>query len=131
MSDSVRPHRRQPTRLPHPWDSPGKNAGVGCHFLLQKTITGASKNSSGQINIYAPRRYSSNVKGLQRPKESVIKAKAAAVFMQRVSPARSCVKCFTCIIFHNPRHRPIKKETKISELKSPAQVLFALFRVRT
>ena len=35
MSNSVRPHRRQPTRLPHPWDSPGKNTGVGCHFLLQ------------------------------------------------------------------------------------------------
>ena len=35
MSDSVRPHRQQPTRLPHPWDSPGKNSGVGCHFLLQ------------------------------------------------------------------------------------------------
>ena len=35
MSDSVRPHRRQPTRLPHPWDSPGKSTGVGCHFLLQ------------------------------------------------------------------------------------------------
>ena len=35
MSDSMRPHRRQPTRLPHPWDSPGKNTGVGCHFLLQ------------------------------------------------------------------------------------------------
>ena len=34
VSDSVRPHRRQPTRLPHPWDSPGKNTGVGCHFLL-------------------------------------------------------------------------------------------------
>ena len=31
----MRPHRRQPTRLPHPWNSPGKNAGVGCHFLLQ------------------------------------------------------------------------------------------------
>ena len=31
----VRPHRRQPTRLPRPWDSPGKNTGVGCHFLLQ------------------------------------------------------------------------------------------------
>ena len=29
------PHRRLPTRLPHPWDSPGKNTGVGCHFLLQ------------------------------------------------------------------------------------------------
>ena len=35
MSDSVRPHRWQPTRLPRPWDSPGKNTGVGCHFLLQ------------------------------------------------------------------------------------------------
>ena len=35
MSDSVRPHRRQPTRLPSPWDSPGKNTWVGCHFLLQ------------------------------------------------------------------------------------------------
>ena len=35
MSDSVRPQRWQPTRLPRPWESPGKNTGVGCHFLLQ------------------------------------------------------------------------------------------------
>ena len=35
MSNSVWPQRRQPTRLPCPWDSPGKNTGVGCHFLLQ------------------------------------------------------------------------------------------------
>ena len=35
MSDSVQRHRRQPTRLPCPWDSPGKNTGVGCLFLLQ------------------------------------------------------------------------------------------------
>ena len=35
MSDYVQPDRWQPTRLPHPWDSPGKNTGVGCHFLLQ------------------------------------------------------------------------------------------------
>ena len=35
MSNSGQPHRRQPTRLPHPWDSPDKNTGVGCHFLLQ------------------------------------------------------------------------------------------------
>ena len=35
MSNSVPPHRLQPTRLPRPWDSPGKNTGVGCHFLLQ------------------------------------------------------------------------------------------------
>ena len=31
---TLRPHRRQPTRLSRPWDSPGKNTGVGCHFLL-------------------------------------------------------------------------------------------------
>ena len=35
MSDSVRPHRWPPTRLPCPWDFPGKNTGIGCHFLLQ------------------------------------------------------------------------------------------------
>ena len=35
MSNSVRPHRWQPTRLPRPWHSPGKNTGVGYHFLLQ------------------------------------------------------------------------------------------------
>ena len=35
VSDSVRPQRWQPTRLCHPWDSPGKNTGMGCHFLLQ------------------------------------------------------------------------------------------------
>ena len=36
MSDPVQPHRRQPTRLPRPWDSPGKNTGVGCHCLLHR-----------------------------------------------------------------------------------------------
>ena len=35
MSDSVQPQRRKPTRLSRPWDSPGKNTGVGCQFLLQ------------------------------------------------------------------------------------------------
>ena len=35
MSDSVQPHRWQPTKLPRPWDSPGKNTGVGFYFLLQ------------------------------------------------------------------------------------------------
>ena len=35
MSDSLRPRGLAPTRLLRPWDSPGKNTGVGCHFLLQ------------------------------------------------------------------------------------------------
>ena len=47
VSDSVRLHRRQPTRLPHPWDSPGKNTGVGCHFLLQ-CMKGKSESEDTQ-----------------------------------------------------------------------------------
>ena len=40
-------HRRQPTRLPSPWDSPGKNSGVGCHFLLQ-CMKGKSESEVAQ-----------------------------------------------------------------------------------
>ena len=43
----MRPHRRQPTRLPRPWDSPGKNTGVGCHFLLQ-CMKGKSESEVAQ-----------------------------------------------------------------------------------
>ena len=39
MSDSVRPHGQQSTRLLCPRDSPGKSTGLGCHFLLQKEAT--------------------------------------------------------------------------------------------
>ena len=47
MSDSVRPHGRQPTRLGHPWDCPGKSTGVGCHCLLRRqTLT----DIKGEIN---------------------------------------------------------------------------------
>ena len=42
MSDSLRPHGLQPTRLLHPWDFPGKSTGVGCHCLLQNTTLVAS-----------------------------------------------------------------------------------------
>ena len=44
MSNSVRPHRWQPTRLHCPWNSPGKNTGVGCHVLLQcRTVKSESE----------------------------------------------------------------------------------------
>ena len=48
MSDSMWPHRWQPTRLPRPWDSPGKNTGVGCHFLLQ-CMKGKSEREVAQL----------------------------------------------------------------------------------
>ena len=43
VSDSVRPHRQGPTRLPRPWDSPGKNTGVGCHVLQCVKVKSESK----------------------------------------------------------------------------------------
>ena len=46
----VRPHRRQPTRLRHPWDSPGKNTRVGCHFLLQ-CMKVKSENEVSQLSL--------------------------------------------------------------------------------
>ena len=50
VSNSVQPHRRQPTGLLHPWDSPGKNNGVGCHFLLQ----GMKVNSESEVAQSCP-----------------------------------------------------------------------------
>ena len=38
LCPTLRPHRRQPTRLPRHWDSTGKNTGVGCHFLLHISV---------------------------------------------------------------------------------------------
>ena len=55
VSDSVWPHRRQPTRLPRPWDSPGKNTGVGCHFLLQCTkVKSESEVSQSCLTLSDP-----------------------------------------------------------------------------
>ena len=53
MSNSVRPHRRQPTRLRHPWDSPGKNTGVGRHFLLQCMKVKVEVKSLSRVQLLA------------------------------------------------------------------------------
>ena len=46
---TLQPHRRQPTRLPHLWDSPGKNTGVGCHCLLHERMRSVQLCSSLSI----------------------------------------------------------------------------------
>ena len=68
VSDSVRPHRRKPTRLPRPWDSPGKNTGVGCNFLLcsheiERCLLLGRKAMTNRQHIKKQRRYFAN-KGL-------------------------------------------------------------------
>ena len=50
---TLQPHRRQPTRLPCPWDSPGKNTGVGCHFLLQCMRVKSESESLSRIQLLA------------------------------------------------------------------------------
>ena len=54
MSDSVRPQRQQPTRLPHPWDSPGKNTGVGCHFLQCMKVKSESEVAQSCLTLCDP-----------------------------------------------------------------------------
>ena len=55
MSDSLRPHRWQPTSLPRPWDSPGKNIGVGCYFLLQcMKVKSESEVAQSSLTLHDP-----------------------------------------------------------------------------
>ena len=49
----LQPHRQQPTRLPRPWDSPGKNTGVGCHFLLQcRQVKSESEETQSCLTLH-------------------------------------------------------------------------------
>ena len=53
------PHRWQPTRLPSPWDSPGKNTGVSCHFLLQcMKVKNQSESAQSCLTLSNPMDYS-------------------------------------------------------------------------
>ena len=52
MSDSVQSYRWQPNRLPRPWDSPGKNTGVGCHFLLQCMRVKVKVKSLSRVRLF-------------------------------------------------------------------------------
>ena len=54
VSDSVRPHRRQPTRLPRPWDSPGKNTRVGCHFRQCMKVKSESEVAQSCLTLWDP-----------------------------------------------------------------------------
>ena len=72
MSDSVRPHRRKPTRLHHPWDSPGKNTGVGCHFLLQ-CMKREKWNWSRSVVSNSVRAHRRQPTRLRRPWDSPVK----------------------------------------------------------
>ena len=98
MSDSVWLHRRQPPRLPHPWDSPGKNTGVGCHFLLQcMTVKSESEVAQSCLTLSDPVDCSlpgSSVHGIFQARVLEWGAIAFSVMDS------SCVKAFDFILSH-------------------------------
>ena len=98
MSNSVRPHRWQPTRLPHPWDSPGKNTGVGCHFLLQCMKVKSEREVAHSCpTLSDPMDYSlpgSSIHGIFQAR--VLEWGAIAFSVMRLYPP---LKCFASEIF--------------------------------
>ena len=110
MSDSVWPHRRQPIRLPYPWDSPGKNTGVGCHFLLQcmkvkseSEVTQSCPTLSNPIDCSLP---GSSVHGIFQARVLEWGAIAFSDWVINVSQYSS--NCFVYIISFNPHPIPMR-----------------------
>ena len=128
VSDSVRPHRWQPTRLPRPWDSPGKNAGVGCHFLLQcmkvkseSEVTQSCPTLSDPIDCSLP---VSSVHGIFQ--ERVLEWGAIAFsgrsgcIFPKVCPAHSCWGFFLPDTKHRGRKEgSLSVPTDLPEMCSP------------
>ena len=86
MSNSVRPHRRQPTRLPRPWDSPDKNTGVGCQqerLLLYKSNLKGSKSVSAIYN--ADNIFSSRNVTISVNKYSLLVKKSCSVIIKKTN----------------------------------------------
>ena len=100
MSDSVRPHRRQPTRLPRPQDSPGKNNGVGCHFLLQ-CVTVKSESEVAQLCPTL-----SDPMDFRLPGSSVHRIFQARV-LEWGATAFSIVKLLLNLSFQHPKSLPV------------------------
>ena len=106
MSNSVRPHRQQPTRLPHPWDSPGKNTGVGCHFLLQcmkvkseSEVAGSCPTSSNPMDCSPP---GSSVHGIFQARGLEWGAIAFSVLQSKSNQ--------NSVVLAQNRHRPVEQD---------------------
>ena len=103
MSNLVRPHRQQPTRLLCPWDSPGKNTGVGCHFLLQcMKVKSESEVTQSCPTLRDPMDCSlpgSSVPGIFQARVLEWVASAFSHLM-----LRQCLRC-VCVFFFFPLRR--------------------------
>ena len=117
----VRPHRQQPTRHPHPWDSPGKNTGVGCHFLLQCMKVKSEMKSLSRVRLVATLWTAAQAPlsmGFSRqecwsgvPLSSLFSLPWTLIFNQMAAPAMKMLRApflFSRVIpnFHNYLHTP-------------------------
>ena len=104
MFHSVRPRRRQPTRLPRPWDSPGKNTGVGCHFLLQcmkvKSESEVAQSCPTLSNAMDRSLPGSSVHGIFQAR--VLEWVAIAFSLKRCSAAAAAKSLQSCPTLCNP-----------------------------
>ena len=129
MSDSVRSHRRQPTRLPRPWDSPGKNTGVGCHFLLQcmkvkseSEVAQSCPTLSDLMDCSPP---GSSVHGICQAR--VLECGAIAFL---VSPKCNTLPCSHCTAFLSSSERELAESGSWAPLctsRVPTEKSFHLF----
>ena len=122
MFDSVRPHRRQPTRLPHPWDPSGKNTGVGYHFLLQcmkvkseREVTQSCSTLRDPMDCSLP---GSSVHGIFQAR---VPEWGAIAFSIRIpTPSERCL--FHCFCYHSPSSFFLFK-TLLHNFQNPVQCL--------
>ena len=114
---TLRPQRRQPTRLPYPWDSPGKNTGVGFHFLLQcMKVKSESEVAQSCLTLCDPMDCSppgSSVQGIFQAR--VLEWGAIAFSDQKQEETRKASPIKPPEDLHNPEIKP----------ESPAAPLFA------
>ena len=109
MSDSVRPHRWKPTRLPCPWDSPGKNTGVGFHFLLQCMKVKSEKEvAQSCLTLSNPMDYSlpgSSIHGISQAR--VLEWGAIPYFIRDCQMAILCNPFFTHWLMYFYKQKPL------------------------
>ena len=103
MSDSVRPHRRQPTRLPRPWDSPGKNTGVGCHFLPQcMKVKGESEVAQSCLTLSNPMDCSLPGSSVQEIFQARVLEWGAIAFSPSKTRSSPSLSIWETALYHNP-----------------------------
>ena len=119
MSDSVRPHRWKPTRLRHPWDPPGKNTGVSCHFLLQcmkvkseREVAQSCPTLSDPMDCSLP---GSSVRGIFKAR--VLEWGAIAVSVEILRYTQKNLEKFNCLYLNKAETVKTKNNNKKNQVK--------------